>query len=257
MKRTDKIRRELRKGLRKAFGWAAPEPEQNRDFSDRTKALIARVRPYTMTSNARIHAIERAVDHVVRANVAGDFVECGVWRGGSAMAAATLLKDAGETSRRLWLYDTYAGMPKPRDEDVSWEGVPAIGRWSRESADGRDDGSNWLQVDIEDVRRNLESTGFPADNITLIKGLVQDTVPKNTVEKIAILRLDTDFYESTKVELEWFWPKLTQGGFLIIDDYGRWLGQRQAVDEFFASLDHPYFLARIDEYGYMAQKTAA
>lgn len=249
----DRVMREIRKGVRRLTGRSAEADEGRRDYSEKTLELFAKVAPYTMTSNPRIHAVERSIRYIVEANIPGDIVECGVWRGGSSMAAAYSLMDAGDTSRTLWLFDTFDGMPKPTNKDLSWTGSDAMRRWSRE-ADGSDKGSKWLRVDVEEVRQNLNSTGYPADNITLTKGMVQDTLPGNTVGDISLLRLDTDFYESTKIELELLWPKLSKGGVLIVDDYGRWLGQREAVDAFFKEQNLPILLSRIDEYGYMAQK---
>lgn len=249
----DKIAREARKGLRRLLGRPADPDAGRRDYSEFSRHLFDRVAPFTMTSPARIHAIERAVRYIAAANIPGDVVECGVWRGGSSMAAALMLLETGLADRRLWLFDTFEGMPKPTDKDVSWEGTPAIGRWSRERA-GDEDGSNWLRVDIEEVRANLRGTGYAEDRLILTKGLVQDTLPSAEVGRIALLRLDTDFYESTKIELELLWPKLSPRGVLIVDDYGRWLGQREAVDAYFEAIGQPILLSRIDEYGYMAQK---
>lgn len=249
----NKALREIRKGLRRLMGRNPVVNEGARDFGDETYALMEKVRGFTMTSMARIHAVERAVNFIVAADLPGDFVECGVWRGGSTMAAALTLLRHDRTDRTIWLFDTFEGMPKPSDNDVGWDGSPAIKRWTRESV-GAEDRSDWLRVDIDEVRQNVASTGYPIDRVNFVKGMVQDTLPSAKVEKVALLRLDTDFYESTKVELEHLWPKLVPGGILIIDDYGRWLGQRKAVDEFFESQNKPVLIHRIDEYGYIAQK---
>lgn len=249
----DRVLREVKKGARRLTGRAAIADEGRRDYGPETLRLFDRVAPFTMTSQPRIHAVERAIRYIHAAGIRGDVVECGVWKGGSSMAAAYTLMEVGDTGRGLWLFDTFDGMPKPTAKDLSWTGSDAMRRWEKE-ADGGEKGSKWLRVDVEEVRANLDSTGYPGEKITLVKGMVQDTLPSATVGDIALLRLDTDFYESTKIELEILWPKLQRGGVLIVDDYGRWLGQREAVDEFFKTIAHPILLCRIDEYGYMAQK---
>jgi len=208
----------------------------------------------TMTSFERMHALWASVRYLGRARIAGDIVECGVWRGGSMMLAAKTLLAAGDTARRLWLYDTFAGMPPPGEADVqamTGRGAAAILR--REPRDA--DNPFWGIAARAVVERNMGATGYPADRIVYVAGRVEATLPANRPERIALLRLDTDWYESTRHELEHLWPRLEPGGVLIIDDYGYWLGARRAVDEFFERLERPPLLARIDYTGRVAVKT--
>jgi O-methyltransferase len=208
--------------------------------------LHARCSAYTMTSVERMYALYEAVRHVTRSGIPGDFVECGVWRGGSSMLAALALNRAGDTGRRLYLYDTFAGMPEPGELDVNVLGESARPTWQSEQ---RDDVNEWCYSSLDEVRGNLLSTGFPAERVNLVEGRVEETIPATMPERIAVLRLDTDWYESTLHELEHLYPRLSPGGVLIVDDYGYWAGARAAVDRYFDSLAEPPLLNRIDYTG--------
>lgn len=211
---------------------------------------LRRVRDYTMTSPERQWALINAVRHVVRSHVPGDIVECGVWRGGAAMAAALTLRDAGSADRQIWLYDTFAGMTAPGVDDLkSADGTEARRTWLRlRRADGAND---WCRATLAEVRANMATTGYPSGLTRFVQGPVKQTLrdPANLPASIAILRLDTDWYESTRTELEMLYPRLSNGGVLIIDDYGHWQGARKAVDEYFAAGAGPMLLNRIDDTG--------
>lgn len=208
--------------------------------------ILSEVKPYTMTSWERLWALVQAARYIHDRGVEGDIVECGVWRGGSSMAAALALRAVNDTARTLWLYDTFEGMARPSSKDTRvGSGEPAMSKWLRNQTS--DDTSDWCSASLEDVRANLARTGYPRDRVRLIQGKVEDTlrVPGNTPERVAILRLDTDWYESTKIELETLFDALSPGGVLIVDDYGVWAGAKQAVDEFLSTRPR-YFMNRID-----------
>lgn len=222
------------------------------DVDVRTREIYHRVAACTMTSPERIAAVCDAVSYVSKARIAGAYVECGVWRGGSSMAAALRLLELGESDRPFYLFDTFEGMPDPSEHDLrARDHAPAIGLLETSE---RGDKMRCF-ASIEDVRANMASTGYPQANITYCKGMVEETLPSQAPEQIAILRLDTDWYESTRHELENLYPRLSPGGVLIIDDYGYWAGARKAVDEYFA--DRPIMLNRIDRTGRIAIKLAA
>ena len=221
------------------------------DFEPFTVALINRVGAYSMTSRERLFSLEAAVRYLVRSGIEGGFVECGVWRGGSMMAIALTLLDEGESERRLVLCDTFEGMPEPGAEDIAMTGKPAHPRWKKRLIDGE---SQWCRAELEEVRRNLFSTGYDPARMRFLKGRVQDTLPCDAIGPIALLRLDTDWYDSTKWELEQLYPRLVSGGVLIVDDYGRWRGCRKAVDEYFAANSVAMLLTRIDSYARMGVK---
>ena len=223
------------------------------DFDELTTRIFNTVNPYTMTSPERVAALVEAVRYVVANDIPGDFVECGVWRGGSSMAAALALKELGDVSRELWLYDTYEGMSAPTGEDVDVGGQSAATKFSQRQLS--EDSSEWCRSPIDDVRRNLESTGYPADKLHFVKGKVQDTIPGEIpADAIAILRLDTDWYESTRHEMQHLYPRLARNGVLILDDYGYWQGARKAVDEYFAAHEIRPLMGRVDFAGRMILK---
>jgi hypothetical protein len=192
------------------------------------------------------------VRYVEKAAIPGAFVECGVWRGGSMMAVAKILLALGRTDRDLYLYDTFEGMTVPDDRDVSIVGQTASAL-SRQHEMSETD-LFWCYAPLEAVKLSLLSTGYPASRIHFIKGPVEETVPAHAPEQIALLRLDTDWYQSTQHELVHLFPRLQRSGVLIIDDYGHWQGARKAVDEYFADNKISILLARIDYTGRMAVK---
>jgi O-methyltransferase len=207
--------------------------------------LHDRVRPMTMTSVARMYALWSAVGHVHANGIPGDIVECGVWKGGSSMLAALTLQELGATERRLWMYDTYEGMPEP--VAVDGEQADQVYRAGRGEL-------AFAYSSFDEVRANMAATMWPDDQLVMVRGKVEDTIPETVPASIAILRLDTDWYESTKHELLHLYPRLEPGGVLIIDDYGYWAGARTAVDEWLASVDDPPLLVRLDDTGRMAVK---
>ena len=224
------------------------------EASSRDSELIASLRPYTMTSPERLWSLLGAVRHVVDTQVPGDFVECGVWRGGSVMAMAKELVSLGVTDRHIWLYDTFAGMTPPTSEDV--EAGTGISAQAMLNSTPVADGDNvWCVAGLSDVQANVRSTGYPFEQFTFVVGDVGQTLRQSAPSKIAILRLDTDWYESTKKELEVLYPRLSVGGVCIFDDYGHWQGARRAVDEYFEELGHRPYMHPIDYSGRVLIKT--
>lgn len=214
-----------------------PRPNVAHDFSELDTAVWQRVRPYTMTSPERVYALLRAVEYVARSSIPGAFVECGVWKGGSMMAAAMTLLQLGSDERELYLFDTFEGMAAPGPLDVRYDGVRAVpGAYAKLE-----------DAPLEEVRRAVLDTGYPSGRVHFVKGLVEETIPRQAPAGIALLRLDTDWYESTLHELKHLYPRLASGGVLIVDDYGWWRGARQAVDEYIHDNDLKLLLNRIDE----------
>jgi len=218
------------------------------ESSPQDRKIIASVRPFTMTSSERIWSLLRAVDYVHKNNVAGDFVECGVWRGGSVMAMIAQLQTLNAPERKIWLYDTFEGMTAPTSHDVdSVGGVSAAQLLNATEVAG---GNNvWCVASLEDVEANLSKTNYSPEQLVFVKGDVALTLKESSPEKIALLRLDTDWYESTKAELEILYPKLVPGGVCILDDYGHWQGARKAVDDYFEQLGARPLLMPIDFSG--------
>ena len=233
---------------------AAREPALPVDFDAGAADTIRAVRAHTMTSPERLYALIQAVRYVAHAAIPGDIVECGVWRGGSMMAAARTLLECGDTSRELYLFDTFEGMSPPGAKDVGVDGQPASELLR--AADRNDPASAWCYASLQDVQSAMAGTGYDATRVHFVKGKVEDTIPAGAPARIAVLRLDTDWYDSTRHELEHLYPRLSPGGVLIIDDYGHWAGCRQAVDEYFASRKLHALLHRVDYTGRIAVKPA-
>jgi hypothetical protein len=222
------------------------------DFEPSHFETLNLVRPYTRTSPERIHAVIEAVRYVIRRGIPGAIVECGVWRGGSMMAAARTLLALRVTDRNLYLFDTYEGMSAPSDRDVDLSGRRAANVLAESSR--TDESSYWCYASLDDVQRSVASIGYPEARVHYVRGKVEETVPAQAPAEIALLRLDTDWYESTKHELNHLYPRLASGGVLIIDDYGHWQGSRQATDEFIEATPGFGLLTRIDYTGRLAIK---
>ena len=230
--------------------------EQLASLEARDRLVVERALPYTMTGVPRLNALVGAVRYCVARGVPGALAECGVWRGGSVLAMALTLLELGETDRELYLYDTFEGMTAPGEHDTSDFDPPALETWRSATQRGERPWSNVLDVegfDEKAVRRLLLSAGYPAERVHVFAGPVEETVPSQAPDSLALLRLDTDWYESTRHELEHLYPRLVDGGVLIIDDYGHWRGARRAVDEYFAS-NPPLLLSPIDYTARIAVK---
>ena len=214
------------------------------DLDASTQRIIDAVYDYTLTPPDRVAALCGAVDYVIDNDVPGAFVECGLWKGGSMMAIAMRLKDRGVTDRDLYGFDTFEGMTPPTEDDVDWRGIQQT---------PPDKGSTLhIGAGLDDVAGNMRGTGYPMDRVHLIKGDVLQTLPGGAPDDIALLRLDTDYYESTKHELETLYPRLATGGVLLLDDYGHYRGSRKATDEYLDG--QRIFLVRLDYASRMAVK---
>ncbi|MCA9130255.1 MAG: class I SAM-dependent methyltransferase [Planctomycetales bacterium] len=178
-----------------------------------------------------------AAKYIEAQNIPGDVVECGVYKGGCSL----LMAEAHD--REVWMYDTYSGMAEPGEFDFKGtfkgERFDARNRYLNSKKDGHVD---WVYESLENVKQPVDASGIAPDRFNFVVGEVEDTIPGNIPERIALLRLDTDFYASTKHELEHLYPRLSNGGILIVDDFGSWAGSRKAVLEYLDGL-HPLPLA--------------
>ncbi|MGW4772901.1 TylF/MycF/NovP-related O-methyltransferase [Nocardia sp. NPDC004278] len=210
----------------------------------------------TQTSVSMSYALRLATKYIADARIPGDVVECGVWRGGSAAIAAATLVAAKDLGRTIWLYDTFAWTWDPPSEVDQLQlpsGAMKLGDLLASVTDSvQDEGS-----DQQSVLDTVCGTGYPRERVRCVEGLVQDTIPEQAPDSIAILRLDTDLYDSTRHELEHLYPLLSVGGVLIVDDYGKYSGATQAVDEYFTKVNEPVLLHRIDTQGRICVKTSA
>jgi O-methyltransferase len=223
------------------------------DMEPAFASLYEQCKPYTMTSPERMYSLFKAVEYVVQNNIAGDFVECGVWRGGSSMMIALTLKHLGVTDRKIYLYDTFEGMSEPTEQDKRFDGLAAETELAQ--SDKAIASSVWCVADLNDVQQNMRLTQYPFANLHFVQGKVEDTIPHTLPADIALLRLDTDWYASTYHELVHLYPLLQRNAPLIIDDYGHWQGAREAVDTYFKEQHLQVLLNRIDYTGRIMLKT--
>jgi O-methyltransferase len=213
-------------------------------YDDAANDLIARVQPRTMTSPEKIYPLIQAVRYVVAAGIEGDFVEAGVWRGGSMQAIAWTLLAAGVDDRELHLFDTFEGMPPPGQHDRrTRDGATAEALLEQHDQSHR----VWAYASLEDVSEGMAETAYPSERVHLVRGMVEETIPAHAPDRIAVLRLDTDWYASTKHGLEHLYPRLVPGGVLLLDDYGAWEGARKATEEYLASIDDELLLLPMAE----------
>ena len=224
-------------------------------FSPRDREIAEQALPFTMTGPARLQATIDAVRYCVHREIPGALAECGVWRGGSVLAMILALQQMGRTDRHIYLYDTFEGMTPPTEHDVSKLDPPALETWDEAA---RKEEKPWDELfspevfDLETVRDTVLSSGYPPDNVHIVRGPVEETLPEAAPTSLALLRLDTDWYESTLHEMNHLYPRLAHGGVLIIDDYGHWEGAQRAVDEYFGG--SPILLSRIDYTGRIGVK---
>ena len=245
------IKNYLKRVLRKRGYIHVNSTDKYHDIEPDFFEIYEQCKPYTLTSLERMYSLYKAVNYICKNKIAGDLVECGVWKGGSVMLMALTLLKLGETQRSIYMFDTYEGMVEPTDVDVNYSNVTAKEKWEATSTG---DGSTWCFSPLEDVRRNINLTGYPEDKFILVKGKVEDTLPGTMPSSACLLRLDTDFFESTYHELKHLYPVLSKGGILIIDDYGHWKGSKEATDMYIAEKNLALFLNRVDYAGRVAIK---
>lgn len=224
----------------------------NVDMEPEFKELAKLCMPFTMTSVERMYSLWQTVKYVSVNKIPGDIVECGVWKGGSSMLTALTLKSLGDLNRKIYLYDTFAGMTEPTSEDVSYKGTGAFETFSSHQ---KENFNEWAFAGLDEVKQNLLSTGYPQSQLEFVKGKVEETIPRISPQSISLLRLDTDWYESTKHELEHLYPRVSANGVIIVDDYGHWLGARKATDEYLEGQNHRPLLQRIDYTGRLMIKS--
>lgn len=203
-------------------------PDITADFFWKT---YEKCKSYSMIGIDAFYNIYRSVEYIALNNIPGDFVECGNFLGGAILAMSDFAHHFGLKDRQFYLYDTFEGFPENIEELDARGAVVQFG--SSEDF-------------IEVVRRNIATSLYPQDGFIFVPGKVEDTLPKIKPDQLALLRLDTDYYESTRVELEELYPRLAQGGVLIIDDFGCFQGARRATDEYVAKQDKKILLGRIN-----------
>jgi O-methyltransferase len=244
----------LKKIVKHLIRRAGYEVVQRHDIGDeRFEQIYTTCKPYTMTTYEKLLGMYLAIRYLVTNHIEGDVVECGVWKGGSMMATTMALTGLSDTKRTIYLYDTYEGMAEPTEKDIdSQTGVGAREFWKKKKTEH---GSQWCYSPLDEVKANMARTEYPADRLVFVKGKVEDTIPGSLPAQIAMLRLDTDWYESTYHELVHLFPRLVRGGVLVLDDYWCWQGSREAVDQYFREQKIPILLTRCGQGGAIGLKT--
>lgn len=208
---------------------------------DPEKRLLGRDWPLqadTMIGVKRMENICNCVKEVVEAQIPGDLVETGVWRGGASILMRAALEAYGDQERRVWCADSFEGLPAPdlnrypQDQGMFWHTCPE------------------LSVSLEQVRANFEKYGLLDQRVVFLKGWFKDTLPTAPIERISILRLDGDLYASTMDSLDNLYPKVSPGGFIIVDDYGIPEDTcRRAIQDFRAARNISAPIVDIDGWG--------
>ncbi|OAA19013.1 O-methyltransferase [Frankia sp. EI5c] len=192
---------------------------------------------HTMTGARRMECLQECVERVLLDEVPGDLIETGVWRGGSCILMRGVLAAYGDTTRAVWVADSFEGLPPPD---------PA--RYAADAGDTHHR-NRALAISLEEVRDNFRRYGLLDGQVRFLKGWFRDTLPTAPIDRLAVLRLDGDMYESTSDALTSLYPKLSPGGFCIVDDYGAIEGCRAAVDDFRARTGVREEMTRIDWTG--------
>lgn len=197
------------------------------------RVLYKKYQSYSMIHWPGLYTAYRAAEHIRNHDITGAVVECGVWKGGCTAIMAEILKGMNVVPE-FYLYDTYEGMSEPTEDDYSMSTDISAGKLYEDYK------GEWSVGALETVKNVMTRTGYPEEKLHYVRGKVEETIPETIPEKIALLRLDTDWYESTKHELEYLYPRLVKGGILIVDDYGAWAGSKKAVDEYFSDKKMPF-----------------
>lgn len=201
------------------------------ELSQNDIKLIDLISKYSMTPKIRIYNLIQALRHLEHNEVQGDYVECGVWKGGNLILFKKFLEKNNLISKKIYAYDTFEGMTTPSSYDYNLSTKESAENILKGDKDRKT--NNWGICSLEDVKSNILKTVGNLDSIEFVKGPVEETLNNKIPNKISLLRLDTDWYSSTKKELEVLYDNVTPGGIIIIDDYGHWGGTKKAVDEFF------------------------
>ena len=203
----------------------------------------------TMLPRCRLDNLEECVESVIQNKVPGDLIETGVWRGGATIFMRGVLKAYEVKDRTVWVADSFEGLPKPDEKECPLEVKAHAGPVMSKLF-------NHLAVGIEDVKKNFAAYGMADKQVRFLKGWFKDTLPSAPIKQLAVMRLDGDYYESTRDALQNLYHRLSPGGYVIIDDYGEktWTYCRKAVDEFRKAQKIPGRLTRVDSKCYYWQK---
>ena len=206
--------------LFQARGWSVVA-RQPADSESRREGRDWPADAETMIGLKRLDNLQYCIERILRDEVPGDFLEAGVWRGGASIFMRGALKAYGDTTRTVWLADSFRGLPRPQP-----------GVWTDDERGRLWEFTDVLAVPLEEVRANFERYGLMDSQVRFLPGWFRDTLPSAPVGSLSLLRLDGDMYESTMDALESLYPRLSVGGYCIVDDYYSQSGARQAVTDY-------------------------
>lgn len=218
-----------------------------KELSKKEKQNVKKILNLTMVSNDNLIFLVSAINYVKKNKIKGDYVETGIWRGGLSILSYLTFKNKTSEKMKFFLFDTFEGMPKPSkyDKKINKNLSQVFDKWKKKTKTLE----GWNFSSINEVQNNIiKFCGKKSlDNFKFIKGKVENTlkIKKNLPKKICLLRLDTDFYNSTKSELDNLFKLVSKGGIIIFDDYSNWLGSKKAIDEFLKN--KKYLLCKIDK----------
>jgi len=192
----------------------------DRDRSGRVDGSEWLPKAHTMIGVRRLDNLQDCIEDVLERGVAGDLIETGVWRGGASIFMRAVLKARGVDDRTVWLADSFQGLPPPNDDEF-----PADAGDLHHTIDE-------LAVSLEEVQRNFRLYGLLDDRVRFLPGWFKDTLPEAPIERLAVIRIDADMYESTTQVLQALYPKLAPSGYVIVDDYGGIPACKRAVDDY-------------------------
>lgn len=205
--------------------------------------LIVQIKPaHTMVRNLNLVNLYRMVRYINRSGLPGAIVECGVWNGGSSAMMAAACRDTG-AQRDFWLFDSFEGLPPPTEKDSAIERANYFKGWNKGS--------------IVSVERIFDRLGLPLGRVHFVKGWFEQTIPAATVQEIALLHIDADWYESVTLVLSTLYDRVVPGGYVVFDDYNFWEGCTRAAHDFLDSRGIPRAaLHRVGGMGAYFQKPA-
>lgn len=225
------------------FGHGVPQRVQSNP-ADRAEGRDWPADAETMIGLRRLDNLQDCVVDVLERDIPGDLIETGVWRGGATIFMRAVLKAYGDTTRSVWAADSFAGLPRP--DAQSYPADRGQKYWR----------SRVLRVSVDEVKSNFERYGLLDDRVRFLSGWFRDTLPRAPIERLSLLRLDGDLYESTIVALRALYPKVSVGGYVIVDDWGAFPGCRAAVEEFRAENGVTDTLRTIDWSGVFWRRSA-
>ena len=222
-----------------------PEEWENyRDIDDWKREIVVTCSPFTATHQEAMLQLIANIEHVISNDIPGDFVETGVFMGGSCMIIAEVLKQLEVNDRAIWMYDTYEGVPQPNDIETDPDGT-LLNTWWKENAQLEGQASSWCNSSLTTVQAHMEKVNYSGD-VHFVKGLVEDTIPQQGPNTIALLRIDVDLEYPTRHVLDHFYPRLSLGGHVIFDDYGMFPSVKHTVDDYFYQNKSKIYLDRVD-----------